>query len=163
TPPHLSAILPGKDTTPMRESWPNEPGTAGLPLNGHADLFQELFALLLEQVREVGQRLPFGERLGQRRYQAGEGIQGGEAVRRAAAGGPVGDADDAVGRVLAEAPFRDDMLKTPRPDLDPVFQANLQERPQSRLQLARGPGQGTFGFELATGRPELLLPQVAEG
>ena len=45
---------------------------------------------------------------------------------------PVGDGDDAVGRMLAEGQLADDVLQPPRPDLDAVLVADLQE-------LRRGP------------------------
>src|SRR5439155_21184907 len=40
---------------------------------------------------------------------------------------PVGDADDAVGGVVAEGPFGDDVGQTPRADLDAVLETGVQE------------------------------------
>ena len=68
----------------------------------------------------------------------------------------------AVGRVVAERPLADDVLQPPRPDLDAVLVADLQERAQARLQLARRPGQRPFRLQLAAGRPHLLVPQVGQ-
>ena len=52
--------------------------------------------------------------------------------------------DDAVGRMLAEGPFRHDVLQTPRADLDAMLVAGLQERRQAGLQLAGGAGERAF-------------------
>src|SRR4051794_25609972 len=51
-----------------------------LPLRGHAGLFEELFALLLKQIGEVGQRLSLGEGLRQTGQEAREGVERGVGV-----------------------------------------------------------------------------------
>ena len=48
---------------------------------------------------------------------------------------PVGDRHRAVGRMLAEGEFRHRVLQSPRPDLDAMLVANLQETPQAPLAV----------------------------
>ena len=59
---------------------------------------------------------------------------------------------NAVGRMIAERPFADDVVQPPRSHLDAVFVADLQERAQARLQLARRAGQRPFRLQFAPGR-----------
>ena len=58
---------------------------------------------------------------------------------------------DAIGRMLAEGQFADDMLQPPRADLDAVLVANLQKSAQAGLQLAGGAGQRPFRLQFAAG------------
>src|SRR5205085_2542078 len=67
--------------------------------------------------------------------------------RRAVLAGPVGDGQDAVRRVLAEAPFADDVLQAPRADLHAVLVADLQERTEPGLQFAGRAGEGALGLQ----------------
>src|SRR5262249_28500461 len=71
---------------------------------------------------------------------------------------PVGDGHHAVGRVLAEGPLADDVVQPPRPDLDPVLVAHLQEGAQPRLELARRPRQRPLRLQLPPRRAHLLVP-----
>ena len=75
---------------------------------------------------------------------------------------PVRDRDGAIRRMIAERPFPDDMLQTPRSNLDAVLVADLQERPETRLQFARCARERPFRLQLAPRRTHFLLPQIAE-
>src|SRR5207253_3212830 len=71
---------------------------------------------------------------------------------------PVGDADDAIGGMLTERPFRHYMLQPPGADLHAMLVANLQKRPETRLELACGAGNRAFRRQLPRCLGHRLIP-----
>ena len=62
--------------------------------------------------------------------------------------------------MIAEGPFAHDVLQPPRPHLDAVLVADLQEGSQARLQLAGGAGQRALRFQLLSCGLHLLVPEL---
>ena len=79
---------------------------------------------------------------------AGQEQADADLPRLAVLAGPVGDGRGAVGRVLAEGPFGDDVLQSPRPDLDAVLVAGCRNAPRpacsSRVAPVSAPSGSSF-------------------
>src|SRR5439155_22223521 len=80
--------------------------------------------------------------------------------RLAVFAGPVGEADGAVGGMVAEDPLGHDVGQPPGTDLDAVLVAEGEEAAEAGLEFARGPGEGAVRLEFAAGGAELDIPEI---
>ena len=68
-----------------------------------------------------------------------------------------------IGGVFAKVPFFDDMLETPRSNLDSMFHGKPKKMSKSRLEFAGGTGDRAFGFKPSACGPDFLIPKISIG